>query len=147
VRTKELLVTASLLLSLCLSGIGLSQELPYKEGTVWQVTFVKTKEGLGLDYLRNLQAGWKRVMEEAKNQGLILSYRVFSSEAANRADWDLMLMVESKNLAALDGIETKFLALESKIMGPENELRQKSIARNEIREILGTKLARELILK
>jgi hypothetical protein len=146
-KRRTRLLPALVILSLCLSGLSLAQELPYKEGTVWQISFVKTKEGLELDYLRNLQTGWKRLMEEAKKEGLVLSYRVFSSDAANKEDWDLMLMVESKNMAALDGIDTKFRAIATKIIGPEEDQKKGAISRNDIREILGTKLVRELVLK
>ena len=146
-QTKKLLAPAFVALLLCFPGLGFSQELPYKEGTVWEVTFVKTKEGLGLDYLKNLQAVWKKVMDEGKNQGLILSYRLFSAAAANKEDWDLMLMVESKNMAALDGFDTKFQAIAAKVVGSEDQQRQGAISRNEIREILGSKLVRELVLK
>jgi hypothetical protein len=58
-----------------------------------------------------------------------------------------MLMVESKNMAVLDGIAARTQAIAAKVIGSEAEQKKGSIARNEIREILGTKLARELILK
>lgn len=120
---------------------------PYTEGTAWNITFVKTIEGLGEDYLKNLSANWKRMMDEAKKEGLILSYRVFSASAANPQDWDLMLMVETKDMASLDGMDTKFDAIAEKLIGSQEKQREGAIKRNEIRQILGSKMARELILK
>ena len=55
-------------------------------------------------------------------------------------------MVEYKNLAALDGAEEKFMNVISK-MRTEDQQKAGYIKRSEIREILGNKLVRELILK
>jgi hypothetical protein len=99
------------------------------------------------DYLNNLRANWKRTGDEAKRQGLVLSYKVISTPAANRDDWDLLLMVEFKNMAALDGLRQKYEPIMAKIIGPQTERRTRAVQRNEIREIVGGKLGRELILR
>ena len=57
-----------------------------------------------------------------------------------------MLMVEYKNLAALDGIESKFMDVISKMKTEEQHVAG-YIKRSEMREILGNKIVRELILK
>ncbi len=85
--------------------------------------------------------------EEAKKEGLILSYKILSGPAANKDDWDLLLMVEYKNLAALDGVAEKFQALQRKLIGPEEQQKAGYAKRSELREILGDKTVRELILK
>ncbi|MFQ6104020.1 MAG: hypothetical protein ACE5OP_06970 [Candidatus Glassbacteria bacterium] len=124
-----------------------AQELPYTEGSVWQVTFVKTKPGMGLKYLKNLQTNWKKVLDEGKKEDLILSYKILSGSAATRDDWDLMLMVELKNMAALDGLEEKFMAIANKTIGPEDEQDALMTNLGEIRKIMGSKITRELIFK
>lgn len=123
-----------------------AQESPYSEGTVWDITFVRTKPGMDRDYLRSLSAEWKKQNDELKKQGLILSYKILSGFAANQEDWDLMLMVEYKNFAALDGAEEKFMNVVSK-MRTEEQMKAGYIKRSEMRDILGNKLVRELILK
>ena len=50
-RVAALVPVAILLLS---SAPAWSQDRPYKEGSIWTVTFVKTKNGLGDDYLREI---------------------------------------------------------------------------------------------
>ncbi len=52
-RTNFVWLTVLICL-LCLPALGIAQELPYKEGTVWGITFVRTKPGMGTDYLKNL---------------------------------------------------------------------------------------------
>ena len=137
----------ALLLFISLSTQSTAQELPYKTGTVWEVTFVRTKPGMTNDYLRNLAANWRNENEEAKKQGLLLSYKILSGSAANKDDWDLMLMVEYKNMAALDGVDEKFEAIGAKIVGSQEQQKAGYIKRSEIREIFGSKIVREISLK
>jgi hypothetical protein len=143
-------ISRVLLLGILIAGFagrGLAIDHPYTEGTVWNVTFVKTVEGMDEDYLKNLSTNWKRIMDQAKADGLILSYRVFSASAANPEDWNLMLLVETKNMAAFDGMEQKFEEISEKLIGGEEKQKEGAVYRNEIREILGSKVARELVLK
>jgi hypothetical protein len=53
-------------------------------------------------YLGDLASTWKQVMDEARKQQLIVSYKILGGNPGNREDWDLMLLVESKNWAAFE---------------------------------------------
>ena len=139
-------LAAVLVLVLC-AGSAQAYELPYEEGTVWNITFIKTVEGMGELYLKELKALMIPILDEAKKEGLILSYRIFSSSAATPDDWDLMMMTEFKNFAALDGIDQKFLDIYEKVAGADDDFEKGAAHRNEIRQILGDKMAREVILK
>jgi hypothetical protein len=120
---------------------------PYTEGPVWDVTFVRTKPGMADDYLKNLAGAYKATSEEAKKQGIIVDYRILIGDAANRDDFDIMLMVEYKNMAAFDGLREKTDPIARKLIGGEDVMRQANVKRLEIREILGTKTMREVTLK
>ena len=126
---------------------GFGQEKPYKEGSVWTVTFVKVKPGMVDTYLRDLGANRKKLMEQAKKDGLILSERLLSGEATGREDFDLILMVEFKNWAAFDGLSDKFRALAEKMVGSEDKQVQMMTKRTEVREIVGTKTMQEIFLR
>lgn len=141
-------------LSLCaLTQIAMSsqtvvaQGLPYTRGTVWSVSEIRTAPGFEDDYLRSLATTWKRSMDEAKRQGLVVSYKILSGNASGPEDWDLLLMVEVKNWAALDGLDEKFEAITQKTIGGEEPRRQLATKRLEIRRILGAKNAQEIFLK
>jgi hypothetical protein len=41
---------------------------PYTEGAVWQITMVKTKPGMGDDYLKTLAKTFKAANDEAEKQ-------------------------------------------------------------------------------
>ncbi len=126
---------------------GFGQEKPYKEGSVWTVTFVKVKPGMMDTYLRDLGANRKKLMEQAKKDGLILSERLLSGDATGREDFDLILMVEFKNWAAFDGLSDKFYALAQKTVGSEDKQMQMMTKRTEVREIVGTKTMQEIFLR
>ncbi len=126
---------------------GFGQEKPYKEGSVWTVTFVKVKPGMMDTYLRDLGANRKKLMEQAKKDGLILSERLLSGDATGREDFDLILMVEFKNWAAFDGLSDRFRALAEKMVGSEDKQVQMMTKRTEVREIVGTKTMQEIFLR
>jgi hypothetical protein len=123
------------------------QGRPYTEGSVWDLTMVRTTEGMSDDYLRSLGMTWRRTLDEAKKQGLIVSYKVISTGASGPDDWNLLLMVEYKNWAAFDGLAAKMDPIERSIVGTEDQTRQLMTKRLEIRHILGDKTGQELILK
>jgi hypothetical protein len=120
---------------------------PYNEGPVWDITLIRTKAGMADDYLKNLAGAYKATSEEAKKQGIILDYKIFIGDAANKDDYDVMLMVEYKNMAALDGLRDKTDPIARKMIGAEDVMRQAATKRMEVREILGTKTMREVTLK
>ena len=62
------------------------RRLPYTEGSVYAITFIRTRPGRTNDYLKNLRAVYQKVMEDAKSKGLIVSYKVLLAPAANRGD-------------------------------------------------------------
>ena len=127
--------------------IARAEEPPYTEGTVMHMTFVRTKSGGGEQYMKFLATQWKSLNEAAKKDGLVLSYHVIQSEPANKDDWELMLVTEYKNMAALDGLEARFRPLVEKLSGSITKAEEQAGKRGEIREVLGEKLGRELLLK
>ena len=120
---------------------------PYNEGPVWDVTLVRTRAGMTDDYLKNLAGAYKTTSEEAKKQGIIMDYKILMGDASNKDDFDLMLMVQYKNMAALDGLRDKTDPIARKLIGSEDVMRQAAVKRGETRDILGTKTLREVTLK
>ena len=120
---------------------------PYTEGGVWQITMVKTKPGMSDDYLKALAKIFKSTNDEAKRQGLITDYKILAGDAATQQDYDILLMVEYPNMAALDGLRDKTDPIAAKAIGTEDQQRQLAVKRLEIREIMGGKTMREITLK
>ena len=129
--------------SLCLG----QSDAPYTEGPVWTITMVKTKPGMADDYLKNLAQVYKATSEEGKKQGIIMDYKIFLGADSTPQDFDILLMQEFKNMAALDGLREKTDPIARKLIGSEDVQRQGAVKRMEIREIMGNKVMREITLK
>ena len=126
---------------------GQAVQAPYTEGSVWNIQFIRTKTGFSDDYIKSLGATWKKMVDEQKKDGLILSYKVLRAQPADRQDWDMMLMVEYKNHAALDGLDAKVRAIAAKSVGNDDAQRSLATKRLDVREILGGKVAQEILIK
>lgn len=120
---------------------------PTHAGTVWQISFIHVKPGMVSAYDKYLASDWKKEQEALKAAGIVLSYKVIGTEAHSPNDWDLMLMVEYKDLASVEANEDKVDALLQKTVGGDEKVMQGYKERSEIREVLGTRLAREVILE
>ena len=144
------LVTLTACAALATIGAGLvraQSDAPYTEGPVWAVTMVKVKPGMGDDYLKTLAKIYKSTNDEMKKQDLIMDYKVLLGNDATPQDFDILLMVEFKNMAAFDNQREKTDPIADKILGSEDAQRQGAVKRMEIREIMGNKLMREVTLK
>jgi hypothetical protein len=86
-------------------------------------------------------------MDEAKKQNLIMDYKILLGDAATPQDFNILLMVESKNMAALDDAREKFDPIARKVEGSPDQQRTTQTKRLEIREIMGSKNMREVTLK
>jgi hypothetical protein len=133
-------------LSLC-SVFAYGQEKPYTEGSVWYISMIRVKPGMLDVYMRDVLPLRKKINEEAKKQGLVLSSHILTGPATGRDDFDVMFLDEYKNWAAFDGITAKYDAIASKIVGSEEKQVQLMTKRTEVREILGEKAMQELIAK
>ena len=108
---------------------------------------VKTKPGMDDEYLKGIAKTFKATLDEAKKQNLILDYKILIGEAATPQDYNILLMVESQNMAALDNAREKFDPIERKVSGDSATQMANATKRLNIREILGAKLMREITLK
>jgi hypothetical protein len=124
-----------------------ADELPYKEGTVLEVSSIKIKDGKFYDYWTFLNTSWRQEMEAAKKQGLVLSYAVYGATPKRPSEPDLYLVVEYPNMAVFDGMDEKMLAIDKQIWGTIKSSSDKQAERDSIRTILGSEIIRELKFK
>lgn len=122
----------------------------YTEGSVWNLTFVKLKANMGDDYLKGLSKTWKASMDELVKQKLLKSYKILMGSASNPQDFDLILMTEFENYAAMDPnpeTDAKRDAVEKKIKDALGEEYEKTVSSySTLREITGRKTMREIFL-
>jgi hypothetical protein len=120
---------------------------PYRNGSVWNVSFIRMKPGMESAYLSYIATDWKKEQEELKKAGLTVSYKVLTSEPHNPGDFNIMLMTEYKDLATMEANESKEDALAQQVVGDDEKQREGYRKRLEIREIMGGRLAREIVLE
>jgi hypothetical protein len=120
---------------------------PYHDGTVWNLAFIRIKPGMDTLYMNYIAGQWKAEQEAQKKDGNILSYRVLSVEAHTPGEWNLMLMTEYKNLATMEANQDKAEAVAQRVVGNDEVQIKGYKERLEIREVMGNRLAREIILE
>jgi hypothetical protein len=146
---KQRILFGALVLLLALLCVSVYAQMtrPYHNGSVWTLAFIRIKPGMDSAYLNYVANDWKRIQEAAKKEGLILSYKVLITEGHTAGDWNLILMTEAKDLATLEANEKKADALGQRLVGDDQKQMQGYRERAEIREVMGTRLARELVLE
>ena len=120
---------------------------PYNEGPVWALTMIKTKTGLADEYFKQITGTVKPVYEEEKKQKVILDYKILNGEASDPHDFNILILVEYPNWAAFDHLRDKMDPIVEKVMGSAEQRKDMAVKRLDIREILGTKMMREITLK
>jgi len=146
--SRKTVVSILVTLVVLLAGFSVyAQMRTYRNGSVWTVAFIRMKPGMETAYLTYLAGDWKREQEALKSAGVVLSYKVLSTEAHSAGDWNLLLLTEYKDLASMEANEQKAEAITLKLVGGDEKGRQGYKERTEIREIMGDRLAREIVLE
>ncbi len=145
---KRILTGALIVLVLTLSIVVVAQVVrPYQNGSVWSIGFIKMKPGMDTAYLTYIATDWKKQQEVFKKEGMIISYKVLTTESHGSGDWNIMLMTEYKDLATMEANETKADNLGQKVFGTDEKQMQGYRDRLQIREVLENRVAREIILE
>jgi hypothetical protein len=147
-KRKRMLVSSLIVLLLMVSVVVVAQvNRPFRNGSVWSVSFIRMKPGMENAYLKYVASEWKREQEALKKDGQILSYKVITTEAHGSNDWNIMLMSEYKDLATMEANETKADNLAQTVIGNDEAQMQGYRERLQIREVLDVRTAREIVLE
>jgi hypothetical protein len=122
-------------------------ERVWDQGTVWQITYVETKPNMFNSYLQNLSQVWRAFLEKQKERGDVVSYKILNVQNVRDGEPDLILLTEFKNMAVFDQSVDEFEAMAAEIMGSLEDMQTDNIAREDMRTIRSTVLARELMFK
>jgi hypothetical protein len=141
-------LVAILFLALAVSGAAMAQDTRlYTEGPVMRMSYIRVKPGMLDEYMKFLDGVFKTQMEAVKKAGLILRYSVLRTEPRSPQEPNLILTITYPNMAALDR-NAEFREISLKALSGTSDAENKGMAeRGAIREVLGSELVRELILK
>jgi hypothetical protein len=120
---------------------------PYTEGPVTDVQYIRVKPGHFDEYMAFLAGPYKQLMEGEKKAGVITSWAVYSSDNRDDDDWNIALTTTYKNLAAMDNLRDRVDPVERQVFGSLDKSSDAMVKRGEMRDIVGNRLLRELILK
>jgi hypothetical protein len=125
----------------------LAQSKPYHDGSVWEIQYIHVKAGMEDRYARYLATDWKREQEAMKKAGYVLSYKALSTESHNPMDFNVILMTEYKDLTTLEANRDKMDQLGQELFGGTPKIEAGYVDRSSYRDIIGGRLAREVILE
>ena len=125
----------------------------FTPGNVVLMSMIRTDANMQDDYLKQLSSYYVPMMTKAKAQGLILDFKLLTGASANEDDFDVMLMVEYKNLGSLDpdpARKAKWEAIRKELdtaMGGEEKSKEMVKNYENIRDMKGNKMMRVQIPK
>ena len=144
-KTSKAFVAALALFAFATTSAAQEQR-PYKDGPVVEMTYVKIKPGKFDEYMKYLAGPYRKLQEENKKAGLISGWAVYSIRAKTQSDPDVVLQTTYPNMAALDRGEEGDV-VSSRVMGAFSTQDKAFADRGTMREILGSQLMRELVLR
>jgi hypothetical protein len=119
----------------------------YTEGPVTDVQFIRVKPGHFDDYMAYLAGPYKQSLEGEKKAGVITDWAVYSSDNRDENDWNIALTTTYKNMAALDNLRDRTDPITKDVYGSMPKSNEAMVKRGEMRDILGNRLLRQLIIK
>jgi hypothetical protein len=118
----------------------------FSPGTVWTVTMIKMSSGMDQSYLQYLDGPFKKAEDAQIKAGFEKSYKILRT-MDDGGGWNLLILREYTNLASVESNTEKSDALSQQTDGTDQAQMQGYQDRGKYREVMGTKYARELILK
>jgi hypothetical protein len=126
----------------------LAQSPNYDLGPVWRVTYYEIKPGQGEAFWKDFRENVRPSYEAVKKEGIITDYKVWTNATTDHPhDWDVAVGLMFPNWAAIDQAEAKAATIIAKHYGSREAMLEAGKKRNEIREVVSSKLAHEVMPK
>jgi hypothetical protein len=118
----------------------------FSPGTVWTVTMIKIAPGMDQSYMEYLDSQFKKGEDAQIKAGFEKSYKILRTLDDGGA-WNLLILREYPSLASIETNAEKADAVTQETEGNDQTQMQGYQDRAKYRELVGTKYARELLLK
>ena len=142
---KKMLLVAMLTAAVATPVIGQVYKY-YTPGTVWTITMIRIAPGMDQLYMQYLDGQFKKSEDGQVKAGFQKSYKILRTMDDGGA-WNLLILREYASLAAFEANVEKADALLQQTDGTDQIQMQGYQDRAKYREVVGTKFAREVILK
>jgi len=145
---RKALWTSLFVVTLLSALPGFSQNPNYEVGPVWRVVYYQIKPGQGEAFWKDFRENLKPSYEALKKEGILKDYKVWTNVTTENAhDWDVALGLMFPNWAAFDESDAKTATIIAKHYGSREAMIEAGKKRNELREVVASKLAHEVMPK
>ena len=147
-RIHKLILSAlvSALLLLALSVYGQVHKY-YMPGSVWGVTTIRIHPGMDQAYLEYLDTQLKKESDISIKNGFMKSYKILRGQDDD-SGWNMLILREYDSFASLEKNEEKADEVLRQATGIDDQKGMQGYTdRSKIRDVMGTKFMREVILK
>jgi len=145
-NNRTLFVAACLCATLAAAPLAAQEARAYKEGNVVEISSIKVKPGKFNEYMAYLAGPYRKLMEENKKAGLIVTWAIYGNRARNPQDPDLYLTITYPNWAAFDRVE-EAMAVSARVTGSMATQDKGYADRSTMREVMGSNVLQELVLR
>ena len=143
------LILASLALVLLLLAVSAYGQIHkyFTPGTVWGVTTIRIHSGMDQAYLEYLDTQLKKESDISIKNGFMKSYKILRGQDDD-SGWNMLILREYDSFASLEKNEEKADEVLRQATGIDDQKGMQGYTdRSKIRDVMGTKFMREVILK
>jgi ABC-type sugar transport system substrate-binding protein len=145
---RKALLATILVAALLAAFPAFAQSPNFDPGPVWRVTYYHIKPGQGDAFWKDFRENTKPIFEELKKAGFISDYKTFTNPVTDHpADWDVAVSISYPNYAALDQLAAKGATIVAKHFGSREAALESAKKLNDVREVIASHLAREVMSK
>jgi len=146
---KSLFATLFALMFMLVSALpSYAQNPNYDVGPVWRVTYYHIKPGQGEAFWKDIREHVKPVLVSLKKEGLFTDYKFWLNDTTDHpGDWDVAIGFLYPNYAAIDALDARAATIVAKHYGSRDTMIEAGKRRNDLREVVMSKLAREVVPK
>ena len=144
----KLLLTAFVAVLLLLAASVYGQVHKYfTPGSVWGVSMIRIHPGMDQAYLEYLDTQLKKESDISIKNGFMKSYKILRSQDDD-SSWNMLILREYDSFASLEKNAEKADEVLRQATGIDDQKSMQGyMDRSKIREVVGTKFMRELVLK
>jgi len=148
-KSKHKLTLSALLAVLLLLAVSVYGQVHkyYTPGSVWGVTTIRIHPGMDQAYLEYLGTQLKKQSDISIKNGFMKSYKILRAQDDD-SGWNMLILREYESFASLEKNEEKADEVLRQATGIDDQKNMQGyMDRSKIRDVMGTKFMREVILK
>jgi hypothetical protein len=137
---------AAILMMLSVSAYGQIYKY-FTPGSVWEVSMIRIHSGMDQAYMQYLDTELKKESDAAIKNGFMKSYKILRSQGDD-TEWNMLIMREYESFASLEKNAEKADEVLRQATGLDDQKGMQGYTdRAKIRDVVGVKFMREIVLK